>query len=208
MKSFLVKITLVLTLGGLAWPQPDDLSITTPDGKTTVIHWNVRPDQTDPVDQLEQILTKFLRGSQDGKLTMRAGRNITVLEKQGNQVSMMTPQGKKTASAEGELKHLIGSIRAARVEGQAKACESNIKNIAIAVEMYFSDHKNTYPDSLKQLPPGNYLKMIPTCPAAHRDTYSATYRRVGQTFEVHCSGSHGGRQAGHPMYNSNDGLTP
>jgi hypothetical protein len=208
MKSWLVKIAIVLTVSGLGWSQPDDMSITTPDGKTTVIRWNGPHDQADPVAQLEQILTKFLLGSQDGRLTIRAGRNVTALDKQGNQVSMMTPRGKKTASCEGELKHLMGSIRAARAEGQATACESNLKNLAVGVEMYASDHKNNYPDSLKQLLSGKYLRRIPTCPAAGRDTYSATYRKTGQAYEFHCSGSHAGREAGHPFYNSNDGLTP
>lgn len=46
MKSLLVKFAVILTAAGSGWSQPsEDLSITTPDGKTTVIHWASSPNQ-------------------------------------------------------------------------------------------------------------------------------------------------------------------
>ena len=204
MRAIPTTLAIVLISSSLTWAQPagEGMTITTPDGKTI----SIRRDG--PADEVEQTLTKFLRGSQNGKLIMRAGPMRMELDKQGNQVSLITPEGRKTSSTEEFLKSFVGSFRAARNAGQAKACESNMKNIATALEMYAMDHKNNYPDSLKQLPPGNYLRFIPTCPAASRDTYSATYRKSGQSFEFHCSGNHAGRTPGHPIYNSNEGLTP
>jgi len=56
--------------------------------------------------------------------------------------------------------------------GQLTACKSNCKNIATALEMYASDNKGLYPDRLDRLIEGNYLKTIPTCPAAGKVTYT------------------------------------
>lgn len=51
------------------------------------------------------------------------------------------------------------------------ACKSNCKNLATALEMYSSDNQGRYPSNLQALVGGNYLKAIPTCPAAGRVTY-------------------------------------
>lgn len=59
------------------------------------------------------------------------------------------------------------------------ACKSNCKNIATALEMYASDNGGHYPESLDRLIPGNYLKVIPTCPSAQKVSYT--------NYEVHAS---------------------
>jgi hypothetical protein len=40
--------------------------------------------------------------------------------------------------------------------------------------MYSTDHAGRYPGSLATLTP-NYLRVVPNCPAAREDTYSASY---------------------------------
>lgn len=60
-------------------------------------------------------------------------------------------------------------------QGKLTACKSNLKNLATACEMYSTDNKGHYPSSVSLLTP-NYLKVIPNCPAAGADTYSATYQ--------------------------------
>lgn len=60
--------------------------------------------------------------------------------------------------------------------GQLTACKSNLKNIGTGLEMYSTDYGGRYPTSLAQLTP-NYLKTLPQCPTAGRDTYSASYVR-------------------------------
>lgn len=63
-----------------------------------------------------------------------------------------------------------------RQQSRLTACKSNCKNIATALEMYASDNAGIYPTGLAKLPAGNYLKVIPTCPAAEKDTYSSSYQ--------------------------------
>lgn len=111
-------------------------------------------------------------------------------------------------------------------QGQLTACKSNLKNMAVALEMYASDFSGDYPSSLSRLvnndPNFSYLKHVPTCPAAARDTYSSTYKMsrskrdpksgksIGiDSFSFHCSG-HQHKAAGgppnKPAYDSERGL--
>lgn len=71
---------------------------------------------------------------------------------------------------------LVPNFLKARAQGQLTACKSNLKNMATALEMYASDFGGRYPNTgtLAQLTAGNYLKTIPTCPAAGKDTYTTS----------------------------------
>lgn len=129
---------------------------------------------------------------------------------------------------------LAGSVLAqpdgflkARAQGQLTACKSNEKNIATALEMYASDFQGYYPSNLNKLiskdPHLSYLRSIPTCPAAGKDTYSATYKytvakrdpKTGKVisgadnFSFYCAG-HSHKDAGgtpnKPAYDSMNGL--
>ncbi len=107
---------------------------------------------------------------------------------------------------------LVPNFIRARSQGQFTACKSNLKNMATALEMWSTDHEGRYPSRLSELTEGGqYLRMIPTCPAAGIDTYSSTYQ-AGQDpdqYQVGCSGhNHGGVDAGpgYPQYNSVSGL--
>lgn len=55
-------------------------------------------------------------------------------------------------------------------KGAATACASNLKNMATAMEMYSTDWAGKYPPSKRHLVP-NYLKTLPACPVAKKDTY-------------------------------------
>lgn len=88
--------------------------------------------------------------------------------------------------------------------------------------MYAHDNAGAYPTSLARLAQGNYLKLVPTCPAAGTDSYSPSYRftaakraRNGQilagsdSFSFHCHGNNHakiGARANHPAYDSASGL--
>lgn len=94
----------------------------------------------------------------------------------------------------------------ARAQGQWSACKSNLKNLATALEMYATDNKGHYPADLTSLTPG-YLKMIPVCPGADRESY--VYEVKGEAFTVTCKGlNHAGIgvPADHPFYTSTRGL--
>ncbi len=52
----------------------------------------------------------------------------------------------------------------ARDRGLLKSCQSNLKNLATALEMYSTDNVGRYPEELALLTP-RYLKLIPACPS-------------------------------------------
>lgn len=115
-----------------------------------------------------------------------------------------------------------------RARGQFTACSSNLKSIATACEMYSTDHGGRYPKSLSQLTTRStenqwpYLKEIPTCSAAGRDTYSEGYRMTAAKYDKNrkhvggqdsfffcCKGHHHKSvksQPNRPAYDSNEGL--
>ena len=81
----------------------------------------------------------------------------------------------------------------AREKGYLAACESNLKNIGTALEMWSADHKGQFPHNLSDLTEGEnggYLPELPVCPAAGQDTYSVSYKRSpdGKRFTIYCSG--------------------
>ena len=100
------------------------------------------------------------------------------------------------------------SFAQARLQGQTTACESNCKNIAAALEMYSTDDAGHYPHSMNQLLGADYLKTIPTCPAAGNDTYSASYEVATEpnAFSFSCTGNHHVMGEGKPLWNSLTGL--
>lgn len=80
--------------------------------------------------------------------------------------------------------------------GQLTVCKSNCRNLATALEMYASDNDGYYPDRLEPaLMQGNYLKSIPTCPAAGKATYSESYHTYKHRnhFRFSCSGNNHGK---------------
>lgn len=100
-----------------------------------------------------------------------------------------------------------GGFGRARGAGQHTACKSNLKNIATACEMWSVDHSGHYPENMAALTP-NYLRTLPTCPAAEKETYSATYSMKSSPdyYEFHCQGDHHGSGEEYPAYNAVEGL--
>ena len=105
---------------------------------------------------------------------------------------------------------LVPNFIRARGQGQLTACKSNLKNIGTALEMYSTDYQGQFPPTLAPLAP-NYLKVIPTCPAAGADTYSPGYTRseTAEAYTVCCKGrNHAdmGCPPDFPAYTSSQGL--
>ncbi len=103
----------------------------------------------------------------------------------------------------------------ARAQGRMSGCPSNLKNIGIALEMYSTDNDGRYPERIQALTP-NYLKTLPTCPAADRDTYSASYQtgpeapgndeRYLDFYRIACQGENHRATRGPGDYPAYDGL--
>ena len=91
-------------------------------------------------------------------------------------------------------------------------CRNNLKNVATALEMYASDNNGAYPQRLDQLVAGQYLKALPTCPAAGAMTF--TDYQVGRNpdnFSMSCVGDNHAKVYGksapnYPRYNATEGL--
>ncbi|MBX3166118.1 MAG: type II secretion system protein [Candidatus Eremiobacteraeota bacterium] len=114
---------------------------------------------------------------------------------------------------------LVPNFLKARAQGQLTACKSNCKNIATALEMYSSDNGGRYPTQgsfTQQLTSGNYLKLIPTCPAAGGSTYAPAYTstQTPDSFSFYCTGNNHAKaytgfstvSGGFPQYSAESGL--
>ncbi|MDQ7825763.1 MAG: ankyrin repeat domain-containing protein [Candidatus Eremiobacteraeota bacterium] len=139
--------------------------------------------------------------------------SMTAEEKSGTEIAIIL---KKHGAKKGELTFLTGKgglppqFSAMREMGQATGCKSNLKNIGTALEMYSTDNEGRYPRSIKEVTP-NYLRQLPTCPAAKKDTYSSTYRVKTKPDEylLFCKGEYhrkAGSKKDHPQYSSKEGL--
>jgi hypothetical protein len=98
----------------------------------------------------------------------------------------------------------------ARIGAEFTYCQDNLKKIGIALSMYYNDNENIYPIDLSFISP-KYIKSIPTCRAAHKDTYSIGYivslRR--EKYTVSCQGKYHsimGLPSNFPQFNSENGL--
>ncbi|MEQ8221530.1 MAG: hypothetical protein ABRQ37_04455, partial [Candidatus Eremiobacterota bacterium] len=110
---------------------------------------------------------------------------------------------------------MLPNFLSARASGQLAACESNIKNIATALEMYATDNKGDYPPSLEYLlentsPSGtNYMKTLPLCPAS-RLKYGYILDNNPNNFTMWCNGVNthinAGMGNGYPQYAPGQGL--
>ena len=95
---------------------------------------------------------------------------------------------------------------------QFTQCQSNCRNIGTALKMYADDNEGSFPSHLSQLTP-KYLRSMPMCAAARRDTYSQSYQSSTNfdSFSFYCAGHHHkwvGVEPNYPQYNSRDGLIP
>ena len=91
---------------------------------------------------------------------------------------------------------LIPNFLKARSSGQLAACESNLKNIATALEMYATDFNGDYPPSLDYLTmnyPGGgaYMKALPNCPAIPTEGYIYESANDPDNFTLVCGASKG-----------------
>lgn len=71
---------------------------------------------------------------------------------------------------------LVPNFVRARRQRSGTACFSNLRNIATGLEIYSSDW-GVYPPSLDVLTP-NYLKTLPECPPAGKNTYSGSFKMI------------------------------
>lgn len=83
---------------------------------------------------------------------------------------------------------MIPNMRKAFFRAQLTGCQSNLRNIATAVNQYEVE-KKVFPTGLTEITP-NYIKTIPTCPSAAKDTYTDGYQVSGTSdqYTLQCKG--------------------
>jgi serine/threonine protein kinase len=99
--------------------------------------------------------------------------------------------------------------------GRLISCESNIKNIATALDMNAADNKGYYPLKLDKLTEatvtdGGYMKTIPICPGSRKiPSYGYIFTSNPHNFTIWCTGVkahiHVGAD-GYPQYAPGQGL--
>ena len=83
---------------------------------------------------------------------------------------------------------IIPNMMRSRYQGLHFACESNLKNIATALEMYATDNEGKYPPSLRLLVENSdyqYIKKIPVCPSSH-SSYGYEVSQDSYNFTLWC----------------------
>lgn len=88
-------------------------------------------------------------------------------------------------------------------------CAANLVGIGDAIRDYHVE-TGRYPQSLKELVP-KYLKGVPECPVALRDTYSRGYEHNAAGFTLYCTAAHkiwvsGRGEVEYWQYTSSEGL--
>lgn len=148
------------------------------------------------------LVESLLNSSQDGKCQVFDGeKSVLLIVKTGDQLDVTENDQKSTMT--------VAEALEAKREAPLRGCKSNLKNIATWLEMWSVDHEDVYPENLGLLTP-DYLIVIPPCPVAKTDTYSATYKLFPDPvfFQIQCTGDHSadGMAPGLPAYNAAQGI--
>ncbi len=103
---------------------------------------------------------------------------------------------------------VLPHLRRAVFKAQLSNCQSNLRNLASALEQYRNESE-IYPDKLSDLVP-RFFSNVPVCPAVGTDTYSAGYSLSDKKdeFTVACKGENHkvlGYGADQPYYNHKAG---
>lgn len=103
---------------------------------------------------------------------------------------------------------IVPCLTRAKPQSQLLACESNLRNQAVANIMYANEHGGHYASFPALLSP-NYLKAMPTCPSAGKYTYFYMVSKSPDSFTFSCHGSYHTLILGvsdYPQYDTATGL--
>lgn len=173
--SFLLLVLLFFS-SALSWADEPKLpeAMDKVFGEVDPDHGLLLPDQGAPKFFYSMAgAADFLRGQIEGRLFLFGySEGVLEIRHQGGQWSVYEPGG--TSMAIDDQATFARTMDWVAAVTEFRNCKSNLKNIGTALEMWSTDHEGKYPASLAELTP-DYLKYIPACPAAGKDTYSGTY---------------------------------
>jgi prepilin-type N-terminal cleavage/methylation domain-containing protein len=95
----------------------------------------------------------------------------------------------------------------ARSMAQFTSCESNLKNLATAAELYSTENQSRYPTAIAKLVP-QYIVSLPICPSCMQG-YSYSFTTVPDAYTLWCGTAQAhamaGKPDGFPQYYSSHG---
>jgi prepilin-type N-terminal cleavage/methylation domain-containing protein len=104
---------------------------------------------------------------------------------------------------------LLPQFMRARAQGMMSSCQSNIRNVAAAVESYATDNGGRYPSVINRITP-EYTTKLPPCPSC-KVSYSYTFTQVPDSYTIWCGGAEAHTvidvRQGFPQYDSQQGMT-
>lgn len=151
--------------------------------------------------ELSKKLGEFFKSDKDGKLRIlnldNPEKDVIRFLKTGDQVEV-------TEISSGSAEEMYREYAQGYDRSLLISCQSNLKNLATANEMYSTDWSGNYPQSLEKLTP-NYLVEIPSCPTDGHPAYAFEVSDPdadGDTYEIICKGDHSamGVPANYPRY--------
>ena len=111
---------------------------------------------------------------------------------------------------------LVPNFLRAQAQSQLVSCRANLRDVAVAVELYSMDNKGHFPPARSFtsaiVGPGKYLPAIPLCPSVKIDTYSPSYElnRNPDKYTLYCSGLNhqaaGINRSNYPQFTSGSDL--
>jgi prepilin-type N-terminal cleavage/methylation domain-containing protein len=66
---------------------------------------------------------------------------------------------------------VLASLNSARKKGRDARRISDIKQLQLALELFYDNNSSEYPDALSQLPTGGYISVVPTDPQGGSYSY-------------------------------------
>ncbi|MBI3928808.1 MAG: hypothetical protein HY319_24925 [Armatimonadetes bacterium] len=197
---YLVCFCALLLAGSVAASaESPGMTVTTPDGASQ--------DFEQDSAALE-FLEAALRRQEEGRFTLTIhpiavsseGPGSVVLDKKGSGVFFLAPSSTEERTVEGAL----AELRVVSARRRYHACCNALKNYATALEIWSTDHRDTYPRRLSELS-STYMKTTMTCPAGGTPYH---YTTSGKAYEITCSGDHSALKIrkGRPAWTSREGL--
>ena len=136
-------------------------------------------------------------------LRRRASGSLLVVDEDGSTRNWSFDEGRISLESDSGLVSMPSVVQMALVNGielvipnlkteqklsRASSCEQNLRDIGTAMKLYYVNNGEQWPRELSLLQP-IYLKSLPECPEAGKDTYTRGYRISGAEATIRCKGA-------------------
>jgi competence protein ComGC len=84
---------------------------------------------------------------------------------------------------------IVPKIIRAKYQGHLSSCQNNLRNLAVALENYRTDHDGRYASDLDILFNSRYISQNPKCPS-NGTAYGYLKSSGDDTYTIRCNGVH------------------